>query len=75
MVQDVVKKIKIGKAVGLSGVVAEMLKTSEKQCIAVRKDLMNHMIREGRMPRDWSESFIVNFYKGKGDTLERGTRS
>jgi hypothetical protein len=72
MVQESVRKMKIGKAAGPSGIVAEMLKTSGDQCITVLTEIMNHIIREGQMPRDWNESFIVNCYKGKGDALERG---
>ena len=30
------------------------------------------MVRNGVIPSDWEDSFIINIYKGKGDTLERG---
>ena len=29
------------------------------------------IIRDGKVPTDWEESFIVCLYKGKGDALER----
>ena len=29
-------------------------------------------IRDGKVPSDWEQSFIVCLYKGKGDALERG---
>ena len=30
------------------------------------------MVRNGVIPSDWEDSFIINIYKGKGDALERG---
>ena len=30
------------------------------------------IVSEGKIPNDWSESIIVNLFKGKGDALERG---
>ena len=30
------------------------------------------MVRNGVIPPDWEDSFIINIYKGKGDALERG---
>ena len=35
-------------------------------------DLSAAIIREGKVPSDWEQSFIVCLYKGKGDALERG---
>eukprot|EP00111_Clytia_hemisphaerica_P013315 TCONS_00039078-protein len=31
-------------------------------------------IREGKVPVEWNESFIISLYKGKGDSLECGNR-
>ena len=36
------------------------------------RDLAAAIIRDGKVPSDWEQSFIVCFYKGKGDALERG---
>ena len=30
------------------------------------------IIHDGKVPSDWKQSFIVCFYKGKGDALDRG---
>ena len=30
------------------------------------------MVRNGVIPSDWEDRFIINIYKGKGDALERG---
>ena len=35
-------------------------------------DLAAAIIRDGKVPSGWEQSFIVCFYKGKGDALERG---
>ena len=35
-------------------------------------DLATDMVRNGVIPSDWEDSFIINIYKGKGDALERG---
>lgn len=72
MVQESIKRMKVGKAAGPSGIVAEMLKASGEKCFGLITELMNHIIKEGCTPGDWNESFIVNCYKGKGDALERG---
>ena len=36
------------------------------------RDLGAAIIRDGKVPSDWEQSFIVCLYKGKGDALERG---
>ena len=35
-------------------------------------DLAAAIIRDGKVPSDWEQSFIVCLYKGRGDALERG---
>ena len=35
-------------------------------------DLAAAIIRDGKVPSYWEQSFIVCLYKGKGDALERG---
>ena len=35
-------------------------------------DLAAAIIRDGKVPSNWEQSFIVCLYKGKGDALERG---
>ena len=35
-------------------------------------DLAAAIIRDGKVPSDWEQSFIVCLYKGKGEALERG---
>ena len=43
-----------------------------KASCAILSKLANTIVTESRLPDDWTESFIINLYKGKGDTLERG---
>ena len=72
MITKAISKMASGKAAGLSGIVAEMLKpVGEAGAVEVR-DLIEGNISEGCIPTDWQESFIVNLYKGKGDALNRG---
>ena len=67
-----ITKMKTGKAAGPSGIVAEMLKASGDTGARLVADLANDMVRNGGIPSDWEDSFIINIYKGKGDALERG---
>ena len=34
--------------------------------------IFNGVIRERKIPADWRKSWLVNFYKGKGDALTGG---
>ena len=36
------------------------------------RDLATAIIRDGKVPSDWEQSFTVCLYKGKGDALDRG---
>ena len=36
------------------------------------RDLAVAIIRDGKVPADWKQSFIACLYKGKGDALDRG---
>ena len=72
MVVKAITKMKTGKAAGPTGIVAEMLNVSGDTGARLVADLANHMVRNGVIPSDWEDSFIINIYKGKGDALERG---
>ena len=72
MVVKAITEMKTGKAAGPSGIVAEMLKASGDTGARLVADLANDMVRNGVIPSDWEDSFIINIYKGKGDALERG---
>ena len=72
MVYDSVKKMKAGKAAGPTGVVSEMLIDGGESCMKVVADLINSIMRDRKVPKDWEESYIINLYKDKGDALVRG---
>ena len=47
-----------------------MLKSVPDMFCKIIADLMNAIIREGKVPVDWSDSIIVSLFKGKGDALD-----
>ena len=55
-----ITKMKTGKAAGPSGIVAEMLKASGDTGARLVADLANDMVRNGAIPSDWEDSFIIN---------------
>ena len=71
-VEEAIRKIKNGKAAGMSGIVAEMVKASGDIGIELITSLANQIMKDGDIPQDWQSSVIVNCFKGKGDALERG---
>ena len=64
--------MKAGKAPGPSGVVVEMIRAAGDMGASMIRDFTVAIIRDGKVPSDWEQSFIVCLYKGKGDALERG---
>ena len=72
-VRKAMKKMKSGKAGGPSGVVADMLKAGGDTVVDCFTDLCNGIVKEGRIPNDWTKSTIITLYKGKGDALECGS--
>ena len=72
MVEKSISKMKLGKAPGPSGIVAEMLKASSDVCSEMIADLTNSIIRDNTMPSVWNDIIIISLYKGKGEALVRG---
>ena len=72
-VRAAVMKMKCNKAPGPTGLGTEVLKAAGEDCIDRMTDLCNAVINEGRMPKDWDKSLMINVYKGKGDALECGS--
>ena len=50
----------------------EMIRAAGDTCVSMIHDLAAAIIRDGKVPSDSEQSFIVCHYKGKGDALERG---
>ena len=72
MVKKVISQMKAGKAPGPSGIVVEMILSVGDIGASMIRDLAVAIIRDGKVPSDWEQSFIICLYKGKGDALERG---
>ena len=64
--------MKAGKAPGPSGIVVEMIRAAGDMGASMIRDLTAAIIRDGKVPSDWEQSFIVCLYKRKGDAMERG---
>ena len=72
MVKKAISQMKAGKALGPSGIVVEMIRAADDMGASMIRDLAAAIVRDGKVPSDWEQSFIVCLYKGKGDALERG---
>jgi hypothetical protein len=72
-VRDAIGKMKAGKAVGPSGIGAEMLCAAGEAGVIWVTDLCNVIVKEGIIPADWRKSWLVTVFKGKGDALECGS--
>ena len=72
MVKKAISQVQAGKALGPSGIVVEMIQAAGDMGASMIHDLEAAIIRDGKVPFDWEQSFIVCLYKGKGDALERG---
>ena len=55
-----------------TGVVSEMLKAAGETGTMWMTDVCNAVVRDGKISEDWSWSWMVNVYKGKGDALTCG---
>ena len=70
-VKKAISQMKAGKAPGPSGMVVEMTRATGDMGASMIRDLSAAIIRDGKIPSDWEQGFIVCLYKGKGDALER----
>ena len=71
MVKKAISKMKLGKAAGPSGIVVEMIKAAGDTGATMICDLATAIIRDGKVPSDWEQSFIFCLYKGKGLKLTK----
>ena len=65
------RKWNLGKLLVLPGV-GKILIAGDEVCMKVVADFINLIIRDGKVPKDWEESYMINLCKGKGDALRRG---
>ena len=66
------QKMKLRKSPGPSNVIAEMLKASPDQCSELLADLINATVKEGKVPEEWNNIYIMSLFKGKGSALDSG---
>ena len=72
MVEDAVKKLKSGKAPGRSGITGESIKAAGEPGAKHLQLLINTIVHETATPSEWSGSYLISLFKGKGSALERG---
>ena len=64
MVKKAISQMKAGKAPGPSGIVVEMIRAAGDMGASMIRDLVVAIIRDGKVPTDWEQSFIVCLYIG-----------
>ena len=72
-VDAAIGKMKQGKSGGPIGVVSEKLKAAVETGTLWMTDVCNAVVKDVKIPEDWSRSWMVNVYKGKGDALACGS--
>jgi hypothetical protein len=72
-VRAAIAQMKSGKAVGPSGIAAEMLKAAGVDGVRWVTEICNAIVKEGKIPNDWRKSWMVCVYKGKGDAFDCGS--
>ena len=72
MVKKAISQMKAGKALGPSGIVVEMIRAAGDMGASMIRDLAAAIIRDGKVPCDWKQSFIVCLYQGKGGRVGKG---
>ena len=65
--------LKSGKAAGVDGITAEMLKYGGESVVEWMHRICQLAWEEERVPGDWTEAVIIPIYKGKGDRNECGS--
>ena len=72
MIKKAISQMKAGKAPGPSGIVVEMIRAAGDMGASMIRDLAAAIIRDGKVPSNWKQSFIICLYKGKEDALDWG---
>ena len=66
-VQKAIKKLKCGKACGLDGITAEMLKAGGQDVELFLTRMFNVLFEKGIYPQDWAKAIVIPIHK-KGNT-------
>ena len=67
------KKMKKGKAPGPSGMTSDILKEVGGKGIEELANVFGNIQDRGEIPLEWTDSYTVPIYKGKGDVLSCST--
>ena len=70
---EAIGKMKQGKVASPTGVVAEMLKAVGETGTLWMTEVFNAVVRDGKVPENWSRSWMGNVYKGEADALTCGS--
>ena len=68
-VERALRGMKLGKAIGPSGLSADLLKAAGENIVPKLTVLFNEILSAGISPEEWTHSVTVPIYKGKGDPL------
>ena len=68
-----IKRFKIIKSAGPTGVESEMIKASGGFGTRWMTDQIKNIVKEGCIPNDWGKGILVSVYKGKCDLLMCGS--
>jgi len=69
-VKAAIAKMKNNKVAGLSGVVSEMLNVSWEVDLEWMVEVYNAVVKDGKIPEDWSKRWLASVYNSKGDALD-----
>ena len=69
-VAKAIGRVKGGKAPGLCGITAEMIKASGRWGVQWLTKIIQAVLTSGEIPPDWRKGIILPFYKGKGSRKE-----
>ncbi len=71
--EGAIARLKCGKAAGMDGVTAEMLKYGGDSVVEWMLLICERAWKNGEVPDDWMKTIIVPLYKGKGSRSECGS--
>ncbi len=69
-VEKAIARLKSGKAAGMDGITAEMLKYGGDAVVEWKLFICKEAWKKGEVPDDWKKAIIVPLYKGKGSRSE-----
>ena len=72
-VREAIRKMKHGKAVGLSEVTTEMIVAGGRIAEEVMLQLCQRVLDGKGVPDNWKTSVVVSIFKGKGDVMNCGS--